>query len=56
METRVLGPEDPHTVTARLNLATWTAAAGDPAAARDLLHRAGAGGGARSLARSTLKP
>ena len=33
---RVLGPEHPDTLRARSNLARWTGAAGDPAAARDL--------------------
>ena len=33
---RVLGPEHPHTLIARANLAQWTGEAGDPAAARDL--------------------
>jgi hypothetical protein len=32
---RVSGPEHPHTLTARANLAQWTGEAGDPAAARD---------------------
>jgi len=32
---RVLGPEDPDTLTARANLASWTGQAGDAAAARD---------------------
>ena len=35
---RVLGPEHPHTLITRRNIAFWTGdAAGDPAAARDLL-------------------
>ena len=36
MIERVLGPEHPHTLTTRGNLASWTGQAGDPAAARDL--------------------
>src|SRR5262249_18947784 len=32
---RVLGPEDPDTLTARADLAFWTGLAGDPAGARD---------------------
>jgi tetratricopeptide (TPR) repeat protein len=34
-QERNLGPEHPHTLTARVNLAYWTGEAGDPAAARD---------------------
>jgi Tetratricopeptide repeat len=34
---RVLGPEDPDTLTARKNLAEWTGNAGDAAGARDML-------------------
>jgi hypothetical protein len=33
---RVLGLEDPFTLTARHELARWTGAVGEPAAARDL--------------------
>ena len=36
-QERNLGPEHPHTLTARVNLAYWTGEAGDPAAARDQL-------------------
>ena len=43
---RVLGPEHPHTLVARGNLARWTGKAGDPAGARDLF--AGAAAGARA--------
>ena len=32
---RVAGPEHPHTLATRHNLARWTGGAGDPAAARD---------------------
>ena len=35
MRERVLGPEHPHTLTARGNLARWTGEAGDAAGARD---------------------
>jgi hypothetical protein len=34
---RILGPEHPHTLIARRQLARWTGEAGDPAAAQDLL-------------------
>ena len=37
MRERILGPEDPDTVTVRCNFAFWTGLAGDPAAKRDLL-------------------
>ena len=36
MRERVLGPEHPHTLATRGNLADWTGKAGDAAAARDL--------------------
>jgi hypothetical protein len=36
---RVLGPEDPHTLLTRANIATWTGEAGDPAAARTSTRR-----------------
>ena len=35
MRERVLGPEHPHTLGARANLASWTGEAGDAADARD---------------------
>ena len=35
MRERVLGPDHPHILTDRANLAEWTGDAGDPAAARD---------------------
>ena len=35
MLERVLGPEHPHTLASRGNLAHWTGKAGDAAAARD---------------------
>ena len=35
MDERVLGPEHPHTLTARANLACYTGEAGDAAGARD---------------------
>jgi hypothetical protein len=35
VEERVLGPEHPHTLTTRHNLALWTGQAGDAAGARD---------------------
>jgi hypothetical protein len=35
VQQRVLGPEEPHTLTNAANLACWSGQAGDPAGSRD---------------------